>query len=215
MQPRGGVTAAGSPCAPRPRRAGSSAPTANPAERRRPSALRMALLHRTPLSSQGGGGRAAGTRPGRRSERRTQLREAATHARPHTAPRASQAALHPPGPAPPPCPAPGWCFLPLPPRHEQLRCPQPSPQLSPQRQRGRSKAAGCGRSRFSPLVSAVALQNGGRGRALTSRPFPSPVPSRHASGGWRGRDARRFPPPRPAFRQSERAAPCRPTNQRG
>lgn len=64
----------------------------------------------------------------------------------------------------------------------------------------RSEAPGWGRSRFYPLSSAVSLQNGGRGRALTSRPFPSPVPSRHASGGgqrgrgWAGRPSS-LPPP--------------------
>lgn len=83
-----------------------------------------------------------------------------------------------------------------------------------------SRAAGRGRWRFYPLASAVSLQNGGRGRALTSRPFPSPVPSRHASGGaggqrgrgWAGPSAS-LPPPRPRrgappIRAQDRAAPA-------
>lgn len=57
----------------------------------------------------------------------------------------------------------------------------PGPHLGPAC--GRSGARGRG---LCALGSAAPRQNGGRGRALTSRPFPSPVPSRHASGrgGW-------------------------------
>lgn len=92
---------------------------------------------------------------------------------PNRAP-ASQPRTLPPGPAPTPSGA-----------SRSLPSQPPGPHLGAAC--GRSGARGRG---LCALGSAAPRQNGGRGRALTSRPFPSPVPSRHARGreggveGW-------------------------------
>lgn len=95
---------------------------------------------------------------------------------PNRAP-ASQPRTLPPGPAPTPSGA-----------SRSLPSQPPGPHLGAAC--GRSGARGRG---LCALGSAAPRQNGGRGRALTSRPFPSPVPSRHArgrEGGWGGSEGR-------------------------
>lgn len=166
---------------------------------------------RRPQDRGARGERAAGPAAAFRTPQRT-ARPGGCLSRPPLPPAQTGPAPLPPTPSPPRLP---------PPRSPQ--CPHSRPK-PPSRPGGRrSHLGGVVRAGPGPLArfsraAAVPIQNGGWGRALAPRPFPSPALSRGGdAGGAEGRDARgAAAPPRRGLRpirargrlRAGQSAPC-------